>query len=219
MFTQLSEAITCATNEVEQIENGYVEKRQSTAVKIQKEMETELEHMKSHVALKDYSPIEHHNKIATFNSEYQTMTVAEKNECESVKNKLYDQLMSLMQKISSPVSEMYKVIGADPHNQAFICRVWFTLVPIMDNGWNCVPGDPIRIEWVHVGGTQRPDDKGNISGTSNRTGAGVMGLKIPQFDTSGRVTSVNSFYKINQWGEKSNHRTWWEQWLQTNRPC
>ena len=218
MFSQLSEAITSATNEVEQIENGYVEKRQSTAVKIQKEMEAELERMKTQVALKDYSPIEHHNKIATFNSEYQTMSVAEKNECEAVKNKLYDQLMSLMEKKDCPISEMYKVIGASQNNQSYICRVWFTLVPMEQ--WNSVPGDPIRIEWVQVGGTQRPDDKtGNISGTSGRTSAGVMGLKIPQFDAAGRITNVNSFYKINQWGEKSNQRTWWEQWLQTNRPC
>jgi hypothetical protein len=218
MFSQLSEAITCATNEVEQIENGYSEKRQSTAVKIQKEMEAELERMKTQVALKDYSPIEHHNKIATFNSEYQTMSVAEKNECEAVKNKLYDQLMNLMQKNTCPISEMYKVIGADPHNQAYICRVWFTLVPMEQ--WNCVPGDPIRIEWVHVGGTQRPDDKTcNISATANRSEVGVMGLQIPQFDAEGLVVGHNNFYNINQWGDTSNHRTWWEQWLQTNRPC
>jgi len=113
---------------------------------------------------------------------------------------------------------MYKVIGADPHNQAYICRVWFTLVPMEQ--WNCVPGDPIRIEWVHVGGTQRPDDKTyHISATAKRKGAGAMSLRIPQFDSAGRVVGHSNFYNINQWGEKSNQRTWWEQWLQTNRPC
>ena len=217
MFQSLSQVIQTATNQVEKIETDYIQKRQETAVKIQKEMESELERMKSQIALEDYSPIGHHNKIVTFNNEYQTMNVVKQNECEAVKIKLFEQLLALMDINPCTVKEMYKVISASSNNQAYICRVWFTLVDIEE--WSCVPGDPIRIEWVQLGNTQRQNDKtGNISATSNRTAPDAMGLKIPQFDSAGRVTHVNNFYNINNWGEKSNQRTWWEQWVEINRP-
>lgn len=219
MFSELSEVIEVASRDAEDITNNYIEKRQTTAVQIQKEMQAEIERMNSQIALKDYSPIEHHNKIVKFNTDYNTMNNDEEKEYQVVKNKLYEQLIKLMGFNPCPITEMYKVISSCSNNQQYMCRVWFTLIPIKE--FNCEPGGPIRIEWIHLAqGHARPNDEnGNISATSKRNAPGVMGLNIPQFDTQGRVTSVNCFYKINQWGEKSSQRTWWEEWVKTNRPC
>ena len=97
--------------------------------------------------------------------------------------------------------------------------MWFTLIT-QRKPHNLKPGDPIRIEWVNMSySLARSNDRSDhITATSARHAAGPEGIKIPQFDTAGKVTNSNSFYPVTQWGNSSSQRTWWENWLAQNKP-
>jgi len=227
MFNSLSNAIDNASKEIDAIKNNYIEKRQNIAVNVQKEMEEELHRLKTQVALKDYSPIEHHNKIVSFNSEYDSINVAENCQYEEVKNKLFEQLLTLMDVNTVynpkpyPVTEMYKIISSWGHDKGnYVCRVWFTLIPIKK--WNCIPGDPIRVEWKLNHGYLREDDNEvdvKYDVVSERTSEGIKGLKIPEMANNGQVTQPCKFFDLDDFdGEQDERVKRWKQWVETNRP-
>ena len=185
----------------------YQKEKEKLSLEVKKNLEIETNKFNS-VVLKDYSLVNHHNSITKLLHQFEKNDQDLEKHLQSIKEGL-DKKLSNIINFNSGVKEMYKIISACSNNQGYFCRVWFTLVEIEQ--WKCVPGDPIRIEWVFINpGGARPDDKKTgISATSQRNSAGEKGLNIPQFDTTGRVTSLNNFYPIDNWGANSNQKKWW----------
>lgn len=182
-------------------------------------MEAELEKIKSEDSLKNYSVVSHHNVMTQHAHELSQIQSSKASRIAEIKKTLDLALYELVEKPKEvpKVTEMYKIIsGAVMNGHHYICRVWFTLVPI--EKWECKPGDPIRVEWVQINSNTRRDiDTHSISKTTQRTGKGDTGLQMPQFINTGHVSNVNNFYNINQW-QSSCHSNWWLEWVKANRP-
>lgn len=168
--------------------------------------------------MKEYSPIKFHNMLTSVVNKHKNLDTNKEQELKKNKEDLDKKLAEIIETVS-PITEMYKIIGMSNQNNNYLCRVWFTLVPI--EKWKCVPGDPIRVEWLHIPyNVQRLDDKTTcVNHKQERTGPGPNGLCIPQFDAQGRVTSANATYPITKWGANSNQVKWWDEWIAKNRPC
>ena len=222
MFSEYFAEVQTAIDNADRKISEYGKIRERLALDVKAKIETESESITKSSELKNYSPIQHHNEMTVLIHSFEKMKTEEASELNKIKELLHANLIRLM-KIPEPkapdppITEMYKIIGQSSQNNNYICRVWFTLIPIPK--WGCVPGDPVRVEWVQVNhNISRNNDLTDNITKSPRTGKGPDGLKIPQFDQAGRVTNATSFYNITQWGATSNQRTWWEQWIAANRP-
>jgi len=218
MFDQYLQYAQEAKQKEIEINQKYDKLREELTIDLKKGTVNELSEIEK-VLMKDYSPIKFHNMITTVVNKSKKLDEEKEKELQQNKELLDEKLAKIIE-YTFPVKEMYKIISMSSQNDYYLCRVWFTLVPIED--WKCLPGDPIRIEWLHLpqNGTCRKNDQNDcISHTAKRNGPGIEGLKMPQFDNSGRVTGSNATYPLSQWGENSQQVKWWKEWLAANRPC
>ena len=217
MFQEYIDLVTKSTEEVVEVEKETDKSREALSIKVQKQMEEELEKIKSEDSLKNYSVVSHHNVMTQHAHELRQIQASKASRIAEIKKTLDLALYKLIEKPKEvpKITEMYKVINCCKNNWRYICRVWFTLVPI--EKWECKPGDPIRVEWVQVG-INRANDSDTISETSYRTGKGISGLQIPSFINSGEVGNAGSLFNPDQWGTSSNSKTWWVEWVKANRP-
>jgi hypothetical protein len=234
MFSEYFAEVQQAIENAERKTSEYSKKRESLALSVKAKIDSESESIAKNSELKNYSPIEHHNEMTAIIHSFEKMKTEESSELLKIKELLHASLLKIMKipepripepKIPElPIKEMYKIISSSSQNNNHICRVWFTLEDKFKVSpkkiLKCQPGDPIRIEWLNVQhNTCRNNDLvDQVTSTTIRHASGPEGIKIPQFDNPGRVTSSNSLYDITNWGATSNQRTWWEQWLANNRP-
>jgi hypothetical protein len=234
MFSEYLEEVKSSIEISEEKISEYDRKKEELALNVKEKINIESETITKSSELKNYSPIKHHNEMTALIHQYERMKKEEIAELEKIKDELHKKLIGIMKlpepcvitktktsikiRTQLPVTEMYKIIGQSSQNNNILCRVWFTLTEIKK--WNCSPGDPIKIEWVNINhsSSRNNDTTDNINAKTERKGPGVEGLDIPQFDTNGRVTGANSFYPVTKWGQTSPQRTWWENWVSTNRP-
>lgn len=223
MFSEYFAEVQTAIDNADRKISEYGKIRERLALDVKAKIETESESITKSSELKNYSPIQHHNEMTVLIHSFEKLKDEEASELNKIKELLHANLIKIM-KIPEPkspvppITEMYKIIGQSSENNDYICRVWFTLIHIPK--WSCIPGDPIRVEWVHLkhNACRKNDLINTVTTKSERTGKGPDGLKIPYFEQEGIVTTANDFYSINAWGSPSNERTWWEQWVATNRP-
>jgi hypothetical protein len=216
MFDDYQIAIENAQQKEDEIVDEYNNKKEAHSLAQQKMMEQEAKSMRSGQALKDYNPTAFVNELTRMKHEFDALEQDEQTELNEVKRELDTELHKLT---DFPVTEICKYIGCDtssPGNYKYVCRVWFTLISVPE--FSCVPGDPIRVEWIDM--TQQHVDrtKNSITYSSKRTSPGLKGLFIPNFNNTASITSVNNFYPINQWGETSSQTTYWINWVKVNRP-
>ena len=217
MFQEYLDLVTKSNAEVVEVEKETDESREALTIKVQKQMEEELEKIKSEDSLKNYSVVSHHNIMTQHAHELAQIQASKASRISEIKKTLDLALYELVEKPKEvpKVTEMYKIISLSQNNTNYVCRVWFTLVPI--EKWECKPGDPIRIEWIQVNSNRYNDSQG-VNSTTQRTGKGDTGLQMPQFINTGQVSNVNNFYNIDNWGPSCNQKTWWLQWVKANRP-
>ena len=221
MFQQYHDAVTRAQNSEAAKNEEYDTLREALTIEIKEKMEEECTKIQSNNHLKDYSPIEYYNKMTELRHRFDKLNIELEQAKQEIKNTLHDSLKELIpvEKLVQTVTEMYKVIGVSQNSPDYMCRVWFTLVPLPE--YECVPGDPIRVEWIkmNINNYTRNNDKAEgITNVYKRVGKGLNGLYIPQFQNQGQITSANNLYPISQFGENSSHVTWWKNWIQQNRP-
>ena len=216
MFDEYQIAIENAQQKEDEIVDEYNNKKEAHSLAQQKMMEQEAKSMRSGQALKDYNPTAFVNELTRMKHEFDALEQDEQTELTEVKRELDTELYKLT---DFPVTEICKYIGCDtssPGNYKYVCRVWFTLVSVPE--FSCVPGDPIRVEWVDMTHQDMDRTKKGITYSSTRTGPGLEGLNVPNFHTFASPISVNNFYPINNWGQTSNVKTWWINWVKANRP-
>ena len=215
MFQEYLDLVTKSNAEVVEVEKETDKSREELTIKVQKQMEAELEKIKSEDSLKNYSVVSHHNIMTQHAHELGQIQAGKASRIAEIKKILDLALYELVEKPAPKVTELYKVIGSVQNGNTYICRVWFTLVPI--EKWECKPGDPIRVEWIITNGNRNSDSQG-VNATAQRTSKGISGLKIPQFSSSGQINNGGSLYNPDQWGASSSQKTWWLEWVKTNRP-
>ena len=223
MFSEYFAEVQQAIENAERKTSEYSKKRESLALSVKAKIDSESESIAKNSELKNYSPIEHHNEMTAIIHSFEKMKAEESSELLKIKELLHASLLKIM-KIPEPripepripelpIKEMYKIISSSSQNNHHICRVWFTLEDTFKASpkkiIKCQPGDPIRIEWVNVTHShcRNNDLLDYITSKVERHRHGPEGIKIPQFDNPGRVTSSNSFFDITNWGATSNHRT------------
>ena len=217
MFNKYQIAIENAQKREQDIVNDYSNQREAHSLQQQKIMDQEATNMRSGQSLKDYNPTVFVNELTRMKHEFDALGKDEQKDLNEVKQELDGELHKLT---DFPIKEICKYIGCDTNTSAnnyrYMCRVWFTLVSIPE--FSCVPGDPIRVEWVDM--VQQHVDRRNngITCSAKRTGPGLEGLKIPNFHSAASPTSVNNFYPIDNWGTTSNVKNWWIDWVKVNRP-
>jgi len=219
MFQQYHDAVTTAQNSEANTNDEYDTLREALTIEIKAKMEQECENIQSNNHLKDYSPIEYYNKMTELRHRFDKLNTELEQAKMDIKNTLHDSLKELIPVTDPQITEIYKVIGLCYNNASYMCRVWFTLVPLPQ--YECVPGDPIRVEWIqmNISSYTRNNDKvDGVSASHSRNGTGINGLNIPQFQNQGQITNANTLYPITQFGENSSQVTWWKNWVQANRP-
>lgn len=221
MFQQYHDAVIHAQASETAKNEEYDNLREALTIEIKTKMEEECKNIQSNKYFKDYSPIEHYNEMTQLRHKFDKLNAEITQAKKDIKKTLHESLKELIpvEKPTLPVTEMYKVIGLCYTNTNFMCRVWFTLVPIEQ--YECVPGDPIRVEWLEMNTnnyTRNNDNTEGISISTKRNGKGINGLHIPQFQNPGQIIGANYLHPINTWGENSNQVTWWKNWVQANRP-
>lgn len=215
MFEQYSQLIEESKIKELEIIKKYDSLKEELSLNFKRDIANELQKIEK-ILLKEYSPVQYYNSLTVIVNKHNNLEKEKEKEIKENKENLDKELSKLLEcKEKTKVTEMYKIISTASDNNAYICRVWFTLIPI--EKYNCIPGDPIRIEWVHVI-TQRVNDN-DRSVVVERNGPGLTGLNMPHFNVAGKVTHVNQTYNVNNWGENSQQKTWWKEWLKQNRPC
>jgi len=210
MFSQYRSALEVAEAQEEQINSECDAKREALALKMQEKMKKEASRISKDQQLKDYNPIEFANTITKMKLKHDELVKEENDALEIVKKTLDSELA----KVSTPlVTEMYKIISSSQNNQSYLFRVWFTLVPVPE--FECVPGDPIKVEWV-TPHTRRDNDIQSVSNSASRTGPGYEGLQICNFQQKSFATGGNSFYNYSS--QPDQQKQWWREWIEENRP-
>ena len=210
MFSQYRSALEVAEAQEEQINSECDAKREALALKMQEKMKKEASRISKDQHLKDYNPVEFANTITKMKHKHDEI-VKEGNEAlEKVKNKLDTELA----KVSTPfITDMYKIISSSQANQGYLFRVWFTLVPVPE--FECVPGDPIKVEWICTN-TRRDNDIKSVNNSASRTGPGYEGLQICNFQQKSFATNHNNFYNYSS--QPDQQKQWWREWIEENRP-
>lgn len=203
-----------AIEQEKDIQEKYDRLKEELISEMKEKIDEETKNIES-TLFKDYSPNIFHNTITTLVNKHKNLDLLREKELQNTKRELNTKLSKIIGKISS-ITEMYKVIGLSNQNNHYLCRVYFTLVPI--EKWDCKPGDPIRVEWVQNfnHSTPRTTDRVNVSNTSQRKDKGPEGLDIPNFVGAGHITSANSFLKWETLN--ANQKKWWQEWVKNNRP-
>ena len=219
MFKQYKTLIDKAINDEDISNKEYINKKNNLSLNIKQTLQNEIENLNNKQLLKDYSPIKHTNTMTEFNIKFNNLLTDEINNLGKIKNKLHKNLLTIMEVETIPKNyptELYKIITSCSSKTNYICRVYFTLIPLPQ--WNCIAGDPIRVEWVDTTGARNNDKTDKIHLISERTGQGWTGLKIPQFNNAGQSISPNELYDFNHWGINSSQQQWWKEWIKNNRP-
>ena len=219
MFQEYHKAVEVAQGEENAKNEEYDNLKEALTIEIKTKMESECKIIQQNSHLKDYSPIKHYNEMTELRHKYDRLNTDLETEKQEIKAKLHQTLGKLMPEQPPKITEMYKVIGAASGMPSLICRVWFTLVPVPT--YECVPGDPIRVEWINLSisnYTRKNDKSDGVSKSHSRCGTGINGLQIPEFSHLGPIVGGNNLYPITQWGETSQYVTRWKQWIQDNRP-
>ena len=216
MFSDYQSVVTIATESEQAKNEEFDTMKEALTIQIKTKMEEECKNIQNKSKLKDYSPIKHYNEMTELRHQFDKINTDLETEMGAIKDILHNSLLKLInpKPVTPVVTEMYKIISGQG---GWICRVWFTLVPIEE--FECIPGDPVCVEWLNIMGKTRNNDKTDSVGSSHtRNGKGHEGLQIPQFSCAGQITSPNSLYYYTSWGQESSHSQWWLEWVKANRP-
>ena len=228
MFEELSKILEEAKLNEKEIVDKCNTKREKNTIDIQKLLNTELETISQKETFQDYNPTSIHNSITELRHDRTSIDNEENTELNklfySIKNKL------IACSISSNKSkfETYKIInkcnthGGCPY---YVCRVWFTLIPIESEHFNCGAGDPVRLEWLKIDGLSRNDDTNDSIFNTSHIRDDEYGYSIPTFDGPGSIIGAPNFseYIGGPKGPSShkidpNIKKWWDEWVSKNRP-
>lgn len=208
MFQETIKSFQEAEKQVDEINEKYEQLRKKLSINIQQIIIEEVKEIGE-----GYSPLNFQENLNLLVDKYKALDEEKELEIEKIKQELEKLIFFKPQ-----VTEMYKIIGPSARNKNYICRVWFTLVPIKK--WNCVPGDPIRVEWLNFSETQaRLDDKiDRVCYTSRRNDPGPEGLQMPEFESPGIIINSVCTYPRYHFGVNSDKIKWWDEWVAKNRP-
>lgn len=211
MFKNYQDLVNKAIKDEEIANKEFENNKNKLTTDIKQILQNEIENIEKKTLLKDYSPIQHTNKMTEFNNIYSNLSNELNDKIDKIRNNLHQDLITKMKLPNfnkNYPKELYKVINLIQDRTDFICKVYFTLIPLPQ--WDCKEGDPIRIEWVH------PFD--NVTAKTERMAQGWSGLKIPMFYNSNTITNINNFFDFNHFGHDSNEQKWWMEWVNKNRP-
>lgn len=231
MLSEYSSALKTAGVKETRVRAKYDRKKQELVSKQKELLKKELEKPDD----VDYDPMECFTQYSELVEQFKQLQVDLQNDLQMIKFDLDTVLRSLMDS-STPKNpsrlspcpslsedmdrifsedkypaligplEVCKTIGKSEDSSVFACRVWFTTVQI--EKWECVPGDPIRIEWYVT-------DTGQVTSTAERYGPGLDGLPYPYMKSPREVYNDNSFLTSE---DDSYSMVYWEIWLRDNRP-
>ena len=195
--------------EIETENDGKIKKN---ALEIQKRMSDEVSKMSKDVLLKNYNPIEYYNEITKLKHAYDKLIKEKASEIEALKREVDSKIVSLTINFDH-VKEIYKVLPCNGGN--YLCFVYFTLI----GDKHAKSGDPIRVRFVYNNsehfqpGQQWPKYSGQpqdlVSGTQKR---------MPNMCSHCMAVNGTSLVNFDQFGENSQQRKWWLEWVKTNRP-
>ena len=225
MFKQYKNLIDNSIHNEDSCNKEFHTKKTKLTLEMKQILLNEIEFIDSKQLLKDYSPIQHTNKITELNNKFSNLILENQTELEEIKINLNKDLLNIM-KITQPIpknypTELYKIINScitkSKGSNSYVCRVYFTLIPIKE--FDCKPGDPIRIEFIKFSGCNRFNDKSDgLTIKTERFAQGISGIKMPQFINTGSIIHSNSFYDFNHFGHDSDEQNWWLNWIKQNRP-
>lgn len=221
MFKQYQSIIQKASKKENSIISEFAEKKQSNTLEIKNVLETEANKITKEQILEDYNPLEFYNEIAELNLKHKNINIEEQKLLDELKISTNKDLLELMNmEYSNPsVTKISKIInkcnteGGCPY---YICRVWFTLIPLNSEDFQSNPGDPIKIEWILINGKPRSNDNTDSIRhfiPLNKFSHGV----IPNFVSKGCVCDAPNFIgkQDNMYEEKFKL---WKEWVDENRP-
>lgn len=212
MFSEYRKALDEAESQEARITAEYENKREALTLKMQEKMKKEASRISKEQHLKDYNPVAFANSITKMKHQHDEIVSEEKEALGVVKTTLDNDLSKVSDWVP-PVTELYKIISCAQNSANYVFRVWFTLIPVPE--FECVPGDPIRVEWVQIN-TRRDNDIKCAGNKSPRTGPGYEGLQICNFQQKGFATNAQSFYNYNS--QNDQQKQWWREWIEENRP-
>lgn len=213
MFKQYNDLVKKAHEAEKLVNKKYDDKKTQLSIKIRNKLQDEIQNINRKTLLKNYCPIQYTNEMTLLSEQFSNITKEYNNELFQIKNRLNRDLMNIMElpkSSSNYPTELYKIIN---HNDSFICKVYFTLVPLPE--FDCKEGDPIRLEWVVYSLNKNTE---NITATTERTAQGWPGLKMPQFINNYQIIYPNNFCDFYQFGSNSLQQKWWMEWVSKNRP-
>ena len=211
MFSAYRKALDEADNQEARITAEYEIKREALTLKIQEKMKKETSRISKKLHHnKDYNPVAFANSITKMKHQHDEIVSEEKDALGVVKTTL-DNDLSRVSDWVPPVTELYKIISCsdEPIHSCWVLLVWFTLVPIPE--FDCVPGDPIRVEWRNTNNKRKYKQY-----IETRTSSKLKGLKIPMFSGPGQCTMAGQFYDYVKL--KNEQKKWWREWIEENRP-
>ena len=202
MFEQLSNILEEAKHSEKTIKDSFNSKREKNTIDIQKLLNSELERT--------------------------SMDNEEDIELNTLFNSIWKKLITYNISSNKSVFETYKIInkcnthGGCPY---YVCRVWFTLIPIKSEHFNCEAGDPVRLEWLKIDGSSRDNDTTDSVFNTSHIRDDEYGYSIPTFDGPGSITGAPNFSEYIGGPDSSSHpkispniKKWWEEWVSANRP-
>ena len=213
MFQELLTLVNSAIEMENNVKTRFNEQKTALSLDIKSKIEDESRRMTESVSLQDYSPIKHLNEMTELTERFKKMNTIEQQELELLNGSVKESLINSMN-LNVP-KEIYKIMGYNGVDDLWICRVWFTLIPILE--YDCIPGDPIRVEWIQI--SDEFDEESPPWTKSIRNGPGLDNLMVPHMENEYLTIESNKLYPINHWGEDSNQKLWWLNWIANNRPC
>lgn len=219
MFQSYRTIIKDATQSEVEITKKYNQQKEQIALEVKEALETESKKITQGDLLKSYNPVEISNQITTLQHKHQNCITEENIELNKIHEETDNKLFNEMKyKIKLPVTEIYKDIYCSDNGNCWVCRVWFTLVE--NENLNLKPGEPFKAAWfdINPNRSQPKSDVMSYSGDSERSTTDKNELKIPEFSNQFSLINPTILFPINHWGEESNQRTWWLDWVKRNRP-
>ena len=228
MFEELSKILEEGKiNENEIIDKCNI-KREKNTIEIQKLLNNELETISQKETFKDYNPTGIHNSITELRHDRTSIDNEENTELNKLFNNIRKRLITSSTSSNKSEFETYKIInkcntgGGCPYH---ICRVWFTLIPIHSEHFNCEAGHPVRLEWLKIDGSPRNNDTTESIINTSHIRDNEYGYSIPTFDGPGSITNAPNFSEyiggpasLSSCKIHPNIKKWWDEWVSENRP-
>lgn len=222
MFSKYQHEVTKAFSESNKIKEEFKGKKEKLIIEIKNILSEECNNI-NEIILADYDPLKITNKITELNHRFRQLfeeeVVAQRNIKQILDSNLQDIIKCNIPTRRETISK-YLLVSAVNDADTWICRVWFTLKKFKDRRNTYKRGDPIRIEWLRIPcDTAINNENKNIILTSNFLDQDERERKIPRFNSEQNI-EMGIFYNREELSKIPGDQSfsWWEIWVENNRP-